>query len=254
MGILPVLDLKQGLIVRGIGGRRDEYRPIISTLTKSASPVDVARALHEHFGFSEVYLADLDAIGGARPAYDLYENLSGVGFRLWVDAGIRTVDDVGPVLTTGDASVVVGLETVQGPNTLHEICGRFGARRVVFSLDLKDGQPFGDVAAWGANHAWAIAQRAIEAGVVRLLVLDLAHVGVGAGTGTEALCARLRHEYPELEIATGGGVRGPDDIRQLDACGVDHVLVASALHDGRLTADSVQSFQVEFQQQRRSPP
>jgi phosphoribosylformimino-5-aminoimidazole carboxamide ribotide isomerase len=244
MRILPVLDLKQRLIVRGIAGRRDEYRPIVSTLTTSAHPLDVARALHAQFGFTEFYLADLDAIGGARPAHDVYAKLLAEGFRLWVDAGIRTVNDTGPFLTTGDASVVVGLETVQGPNTLIEICRLLGPRRVVFSLDLKDGQPLGDLAPWGANNAWTIAHRALEAGVVRLLVLDLAHVGGGAGTGTEALCARLRQEHPDIEIATGGGVRGPDDIVQLDACGVDRVLVASALHDGRLTPELVARFAI----------
>jgi phosphoribosylformimino-5-aminoimidazole carboxamide ribotide isomerase len=239
MRILPVLDLKQGTIVRGVAGRRDDYRPIVSVLTKSARPIDVARALHEQFGFTEFYLADLDAIGGAPPFYYVYEELSAEGFRLWVDAGIRTVDDAGGVTA---ASVIVGLETVQGPNTLREICRRDESRRVVFSLDLKGGQPLGDLAAWGVHNAWAIAQRAIEAGVVRLLVLDLAQVGVGAGTGTEALCMRLRHEHPDIEIAAGGGVRGPDDVWQLDACGVDYILVASALHDGRLTREQVERF------------
>jgi phosphoribosylformimino-5-aminoimidazole carboxamide ribotide isomerase len=244
MRILPVLDLQQGLIVRGIAGRRDEYRPIVSTLTKSARPIDVARALREQFGFTEFYVADLDAIGGALPARRVYDDLCAEEFRLWVDAGIRTVEDAGTLLASGNASEVVGLETVQGPTALHEICRRLGPRQVVFSLDLRNGQPLGDLCAWGVNSAWGIAQRAMEAGVVRVLVLDLAHVGVGAGTGTEAFCARLRQAHPDIEIATGGGVRGPEDICQLDACGVDYVLVASALHDGRLTREQVERFAI----------
>jgi phosphoribosylformimino-5-aminoimidazole carboxamide ribotide isomerase len=254
MRILPVLDLKQGQIVRGIAGRRDEYQPIVSTLTRSTRPVAVARALHEHFGFSEFYLADLDAIRGESPAYGVLENLAAEGLKLWVDGGVRTVNDAGIFLAVGAVNVVVGLETLQGPKVLREIWRQIGPRQVVFSLDLKDGQPLGNLAAWGVNHAWAIAQRAIEIGVVRLIILDLAHVGVGAGTGTEELCARLRREHPDIEIATGGGIRSIDDIWQLDACGVDIVLVASALHDGRLTADSVQSIHAEYQRQRRSHP
>jgi len=34
----------------------------------------------------------------------------------------------------------------------------------------------------------------------------------------------------------GGGVRGAEDLRSVAASGCDAVLVASALHDGRLTA------------------
>ena len=62
MPILPVLDLKQGQVVRGIAGRREEYRPIVSKLTTSSRPLDVARAFREHFRFDELYVADLDAI------------------------------------------------------------------------------------------------------------------------------------------------------------------------------------------------
>jgi uncharacterized protein related to proFAR isomerase len=41
-------------------------------------------------------------------------------------------------------------------------------------------------------------------------------------------------------VTAGGGVRGPDDLRGLHACGVKAVLVASALHDGRLRREDVQ--------------
>src|SRR5438270_567379 len=50
MRVIPVLDLKGGQVVRGIGGRRAEYRPIISVLTDSAKPLDVARAFRVGMG------------------------------------------------------------------------------------------------------------------------------------------------------------------------------------------------------------
>jgi phosphoribosylformimino-5-aminoimidazole carboxamide ribotide isomerase len=231
-----------GLVVRGIAGQRDQYRPIVSTLTNSAQPLDVANALHDRFGFDDLYVADLDAIGGASPAFAILDEIAAARFSLWVDIGIRTANNVSPFAARSSMSAVVGLETVQGPDVLKEICARL-TPRVVFSLDLKNGQPLGDLAAWGTSDPLAIAQHAIAAGVGRLLVLDLAHVGVGAGTGTDGLCKRLRREHPQLEIATGGGVRGPDDVRRLHAAGVDYVLVASALHDGRLTPEAVAELQ-----------
>jgi phosphoribosylformimino-5-aminoimidazole carboxamide ribotide isomerase len=62
---------------------------------------------------------------------------------------------------------------------------------------------------------------------------------VGRGTGTLELVRRLRLSHPRLEITAGGGVRGVDDLRQLAEAGCDAALVASALHDGRITAKDV---------------
>ena len=56
---------------------------------------------------------------------------------------------------------------------------------------------------------------------------------MGGGSGTEELCRRLATAFADqVEVTTGGGVRGPADIQRLEACGVAAVLVASALHDG----------------------
>jgi len=68
MKILPVLDVMGGVVVRGIAGRRSEYRPIVSRLTASTDPGDVAEAFRQHFGFDQLYLADLDALADRPPA------------------------------------------------------------------------------------------------------------------------------------------------------------------------------------------
>jgi phosphoribosylformimino-5-aminoimidazole carboxamide ribotide isomerase len=51
-----------------------------------------------------------------------------------------------------------------------------------------------------------------------------------------AVSFELRDAYSQIELLTGGGVRNVGDLRHLAASGCDAVLVASALHDGRLTA------------------
>jgi HisA/HisF family protein len=240
--ILPVLDLMQSQVVRAIAGRRDEYRPIVSRLIDSAAPLAVARAFRTHFGFDELYLADLDAIQNGQPAFEVYDRLRREGFRLWIDAGLRTGHDdaLASLLETDAAGIIVGLESVAGPAELREIVQQAGAQRCVFSLDLKTGRPLGRADLWPTDDPWTIAEHALEAlGVRRLIVLDLARVGVGAGVGTEVLCIRLKRTYPEVQITAGGGVRGIDDVRRLHANGVDCVLIASALHDGRITPDDV---------------
>jgi phosphoribosylformimino-5-aminoimidazole carboxamide ribotide isomerase len=236
MRILPVLDVMNGQVVRGVAGRRHEYRPIVSQLAPCADPGIVAEAFREHFGFEEIYVADLDAILGKPPALAVYDDLQRRGFRLWVDAGLRAAGDAAPLEARGVSSIIAGLETLAGPGVLAELLQRVSPRRLVFSLDSRDGQPLGDLSKWSARDMAGLAEVTVALGTRRLLLLDLARVGVGTGVGTEALCAELRRRHPRLELTAGGGVRGDEDLEALRQAGADYALVASALHDGRITA------------------
>lgn len=222
-----------GVVVRGVGGRRHEYRPVVSRLTASCAPGDVAAAFRQHFGLNELYLADLNAIGGAAPDVALYQALRRDGFALWVDAGVRDGAAAGLLAASGVEGVVIGLETVRGPDELARACRDHG-ERVVFSLDLRGGAPTGGGSGWRQPDARGIAAEAVALGVRRLLVLDLLRVGERGGLGTEALCAVLAADHPEVELAAGGGVRDVGDLRRLRDHGVGAALVASALHDGAI--------------------
>jgi phosphoribosylformimino-5-aminoimidazole carboxamide ribotide isomerase len=251
MQIIPVLDLMGGQVVRGVAGRREEYRPIVSRLCDSSEPPAVARAFRTQFGFSMLYLADLDAILSrqaepcpsacrARPAISLYRALQNEGFALWIDAGVCDAQSARPIAEAGVQSIVAGLETLAGPAALRQLLQEFGPERLVFSLDMKEGKPLTATSAWGDDPE-DIAETALASGVQRLLVLDLARVGIGGGTGTEALCAWLAKRWPGLRVSAGGGIRSVDDMQRLGQCGVTSVLIASALHDGRITPEGLDS-------------
>jgi phosphoribosylformimino-5-aminoimidazole carboxamide ribotide isomerase len=233
MRVIGVLDLMSGQVVRGVGGRRHDYRPVLSQLTASSRPLDVACAFREHFGLTELYLADLDALAGAAPAWETYAELRALGFCLWVDAGVRDAAGAQGLARAGVERVVVGLETVAGPAALAEAV-RDLAERVVFSLDLRGGVPLGNVSCWGGGAAGEIARQALRLAVRRVLILDLARVGTGTGPGARELCRQLALEHPQVEVSAGGGVRGRADLERLREDGVQVVLVASAFHDGRL--------------------
>jgi phosphoribosylformimino-5-aminoimidazole carboxamide ribotide isomerase len=238
MRLLAVLDIKNGLVVRGIAGRREQYRPVVSNITSSAQPLEVARAFRRHFDLTELYVADLDAIACRPPAVDIYAALQADGFRLWVDCGVRDGPEAQVLAADGVERIVAGLETLTGPAALRRLCEEHGDR-IVFSLDLKGGKPLPGSGEWNAAEASAIAGQAVACGVRRLIVLDLARVGLAEGTGTEELCGRLITEYPEVQVLAGGGVRGPADLLRLRRSGVAGALVASALHDGRLTREDL---------------
>jgi phosphoribosylformimino-5-aminoimidazole carboxamide ribotide isomerase len=239
MRVIPVLDLMRGEVVRGVGGRRDEYRALRSRLVDSARPLDVARAFRSVFGLPQLYVADLDALRGGEPQVGHVRALAADGFELLVDAGLRDAGGGHSLLEAGAARVVAALETSSGPEQLAGIVRELGPDRVTFSLDLKAGRVLGDSAPWGTQDPLDIARRAVECGIRSLIVLDLAGVGEGRGVPTIPLCRRLRSACDGVEIITGGGVRDAHDLAELAAAEVDGVLVASALHDGALLPDDV---------------
>lgn len=238
MRIIPVIDLMNGLVVRGVAGRREEYRPIVSQIAREPTPRAVAAAFAEQFGLREVYVADLDAIGGQLPNLAAYEEIAACGLTPWIDAGLATTTQA-EQLGSGASSIISGLESLRSPDELARIVAGCGADRIVFSLDLKSGQPITQIPQWQTLAPDQIAEAVIERDIRRMIVLDLADVGVARGAGTLDLVRRLRAAYPWLEITAGGGVRGIDDLQQMAAAGCDAALVASALHDGRITADEV---------------
>lgn len=242
MQIIPVIDLLDGVVVRGVAGRRSEYKPVESRLAAGSDAIDVARAFRSQFGFTQLYVADLDAIMHGRPQIEIYRRLAADGFELLVDSGLRDLEDAHAVFDTGAAAVVAALETSPGPEQLQSLCARYGSDRIVFSLDLTDGKPMASASAWSSMDPFTIARMSVAAGVGRMIVLDLSRVGVGAGVGTAELCQRLRTEFPELRLITGGGVRGLNDLRALASLGLEGVLVASALHDGSISPTDVSDF------------
>jgi phosphoribosylformimino-5-aminoimidazole carboxamide ribotide isomerase len=239
MRLIPVIDLKQGQVVRGVAGNREAYRPIVSSLCVDASPVAAGRAFR-NLGFDEAYVADLDAIAGADPDWRTYESLLDCGLRLLVDAGVATRNRAETMAAFDHdnrrlGAIVVGLESVGDCAELRATVDLLTPQRTVFSLDLRDGRPVTRLSRWQTISPESIADEVLALGIRRLIVLDMARVGIDGGVGTLRLCQSLRQAHDDLEIISGGGVRHVDDLHQMARAGCDAALVASALHDGRLS-------------------
>jgi HisA/HisF family protein len=248
MRVIPVIDLMHGQVVRGVAGRRSEYRPVESRIAPDARPESVARAIVVRFGFHEAYVADLGAILGGPLDVSGWNGIADSGLRLMLDAGVGSVAAAKTVTDALDrsgidADIVVGLESLQSTESLARIVESCRARAVIFSLDMKNGRLLTREPALGNMSPLEVAQYAISASVRRLIVLDLADVGTGSGTRTLDVCRQIR-ALPALDsLVAGGGVRGIDDLHALAEAGCDAALVASALHDGRLTPEQVREIE-----------
>ncbi len=246
--VIPVVDVKNERTVHAVAGRRAHYQPVATIFHPDPDPLAIAHAFHDILGLTSLYLADLDAIAGHPPRIELFrEILRTRKTRLWIDAGITSAVSIEPLLSVSSI-IVVGLETLQGPSAMAEIVERAGSDRVMFSLDLDQGRPrIATAAAWPSRDPLAIAEHAADLGVRRMLLLDLASVGTGSGLASIELMQAIRVRRPGLELSIGGGIASIDQVTMARRAGAAAVLVASALHDGRIGRNELRGIEGEFQ-------
>ena len=217
MQVIPVLDLIDGRVVRAKMGDRDAYRPIETPLSATADPVDVTRGLMRLGPFPTLYIADLDAIRGRG---DNFAALAGLreafpDVELWIDNGAAT-------LATVEATQRYGVP-VLGSESQADAALVASRRDALLSLDFR-GEAFqGPPKLLSRPDLWP----------ERVIVMTLHRVGGGAGPDFERLAA-IRARADGRRLYAAGGVRDGADLTALKSAGAAGVLVASALHDGRI--------------------
>lgn len=246
MRVVPVIDLLDSVAVHAVAGDRARYAPLRLHGLDAPTPLAVAQWYREHFGLSELYLADLTAIQQGAPALPVYDQLAEAGFHLIVDPGLRSVDSLAVLAEcraarTGRLNWIVGLESIASHAALKELGQRLVCSRPVFSLDFRDSRPICGAEELQQFSAEQLFSCVIEAGFRRVLTLDLRRVGVASGVGTSTWLSRFRELAPDVELLAGGGVRGVDDLRDLHRHGCNAALVATALHRGTLTRAEIAS-------------
>ncbi|MGA0531150.1 HisA/HisF-related TIM barrel protein [Hansschlegelia sp. KR7-227] len=224
MDVIPVLDLMGGQVVHARRGERDAYRPIASRLTPGSDPLAIVAALMAVAPFRRLYVADLDAIRG-RGGHDATISALAAVFRdleFWVDRGESDVRSLQRRARQGPGRTVVGTESFDDA---------FGVKRAlwagksVLSLDHDASGPLGPREAHDDAKMWPS----------RVIVMTLARVGADAGPDFERL-ADVVARAGDRQVYAAGGIRGLEDLTALAELGVAGALVASALHDGRLTS------------------
>jgi phosphoribosylformimino-5-aminoimidazole carboxamide ribotide isomerase len=237
--IIPVLDVKEGLAVHAVAGRREEYRPVRSWLHPAPDPVSLSKAFEAAYGFKELYLADLDAITGKASLnlILLAEISSVISLRLMVDGGFRRLEDVESTLKVGVSKVIFGTETLSSLSLVREALESFGPSKVTVSLDLSEGKIIGLNRDFKGLKPWEAAGKLSRLGVEELIVLDLSRVGVERGIDLK-LTGSIVKAFSG-EVLVGGGVRGLEDLEDLAELGAAGALVATALHKGKIKPEEL---------------
>ncbi len=237
--VAGVIDVRRGRAVHAQGGVRSRYRPVAQVGHVDVPQGDLTTVVRAYraMGLRALYVADLDAIEHQDLQEDALRRMDREGVPLWIDAAADSVQVAGRVLALGASRLVVGLETLPSFDVLDDICRMAPSGTVLFSLDLRDGQPIGAPGRRGADGPpETLAQRAAACGAAGIIVLDLARVGSGAGPDIR-LVERIRRAVPSVLLLSGGGVRSADDLTSLSRAGCDGALVGTALLTGAIGAD-----------------
>lgn len=230
MRIVPVIDIRNGAVVRAIAGRRADYRPLRSVLTSATTPIAVARGLMAFYPFDTLYIADLDAIEGR---HDNREAIRAIGeafpyLELWVDPGVRHILEASRWRDQQNLRLVLGSETLLSIEALlalsiHDDC--------VLSLDFREAGFLGDPEVLNAAALWPS----------QVIVMTLSRIGGDAGPDAARL-AEVVARAGGREVYGAGGVRSADDVVTIATTGAKGVLVSTALHNGGLNASDLARF------------
>jgi phosphoribosylformimino-5-aminoimidazole carboxamide ribotide isomerase len=225
--IIPVLDLKQGAVVRAQRGDRENYRPIVTPLASSADPVAVAAGLRSLHPFQTFYVADLDAIAGEAPNRAAISALATMQPppELWIDAGIKDENTLTETLRDPLVHPVIGSESQRDLSVLQRYQGN---PRLILSLDFFADGFRGPALLLDSPDLWP----------ERVIVMTLAKVGSGAGPDLDRL-GEVKEKAGNRAVFAAGGVRHEADLRALSELRIAGALVASSLHDGTITPEQL---------------
>ncbi|MDD5227607.1 MAG: HisA/HisF-related TIM barrel protein [Methylococcales bacterium] len=217
--LIPVIDLKSGVVVHAKHGQREQYQPIKSVLTLNADIYSVLHGFLQLHAFDTFYIADLDAITGQGSHVDLLQDVQNdfPKITFWVDAGYQKAQIFPP-----NYFPVLGSECFTDGN-FYELANF--EKRFVLSLDYgSNGEMLGTKKLFIQTEFWS----------ENVIVMTLNRVGSSQGVDVDLLM-KFKHKYLQNNFIAAGGVRSIDDVEQLKTFGIKRVLVASALHSGAIT-------------------
>lgn len=224
MQIIPVIDLKDGIVVHAVRGNRMAYQPIhhASCLTSDSDIDAVLAGFLTLYPFKRFYIADLDAITGSGNHQALIDVmlLAHPDIEFWLDSGSQISE-----IRDGARNMkwVIGTESQQAAPcpTRHDF---------ILSLDYKNDLP-ADHAGW-LKHSQYWPER--------LIVMTLNRVGSNSGPDFAKLQA-LQQKYPQKQWIAAGGIRHQQDLTDLKNAGMQAALVATALHNGSINLPAIQN-------------
>lgn len=195
-------------------------------------PINVIN-LFNRFEVDEITLLDVRAtVEQRRPPFELVERLAA---ECWVPlaygGGIRSIQDVRHILTSGVEKVVLGAVAADTPELITEAARIFGSQAVIVAVDVRIGQDaVYDTYVASGTRALGIdpsiyAQRCVALGAGEILVTSIDRDGTMIGYDSE-LIARVTRAV-DVPVIACGGAGDRSDLAAAIAAGASAVAAGS---------------------------
>lgn len=236
--VVVCLDVKDGRVVKGTNfvGLRD-----------MGDPVELA-ARYEAEGADEICFLDISASREDRGTLlDMVRRTAEVLFiPLTVGGGVRTADDIGPLLRAGADKISVNSAAVRDPSVLTEGARRYGSQCVVASIDAAREED-GTWRHWTHGgktrtdlDAVEWASRCADLGAGEILLTSIDRDGVRGGYDLEL--TRAVSDRVHVPVVASGGAGDASHLRDaFDEGHASAALLAGILHDGLTTVGELKS-------------
>jgi imidazole glycerol-phosphate synthase subunit HisF len=241
--IIPCLDVKDGRVVKGIN---------FVNLRDAGDPVEAAIA-YDEAGADELTFLDINASHEGRAIMlDVVQRTAEACFMpLTVGGGVRTVDDIRALLSSGADKVSINTAAVARRAFVKEAAEKFGDQCIVVAVDAKKVSQPGDTERWeifthGGRKptgldaiAYAREVTALGAGEILLTSMDRD----GTRQGFDIALTRAVADAVTVPVIASGGVGNlqhlVDGIREGHA---GAVLAASIFHFGEYSVRDAKTF------------
>lgn len=211
MKVILAVDLKNGLVVQGKSGHRDEYAPLTWGLSPSAEPHTYLSVMKPKY----LYVADLDRIAFCGDHTETILRLAGSVSETYVDRGAEIPEEYLPY----PIKTIVGTETIDAP--FEEFEGGF------LSIDIKEGKVIPDL-----EEPISFLEKVASTPFEGFIILNITSVGTECGVSADFI--KSLRAATTKPLYYGGGIRSEADLDALYAAGFDGAIISTAAHKGEI--------------------
>jgi imidazole glycerol-phosphate synthase subunit HisF len=235
--IIPCLDVDGGRVVKGVR---------FQDLRDAGDPAELAAA-YDRKGADEIVFLDITASSDARRILlgAVERTAEMVFIPLAVGGGVRSVEDMGELLTHGADKVSVNTAALADPDLISRCADVFGSQCVVLAIDARrrNAGAGWEVFSHGGRRPagrdaveWAALGERLGAGEILLTSMDFDGTHAGYDIG---LTRAVAHAVRLPVIASGGAGSTRHMYEALSDGGAEAALAASVFHFGELSIPDV---------------
>jgi imidazole glycerol-phosphate synthase subunit HisF len=235
--VIPCLDVTEGRVVKGVR---------FVDLRDAGDPAELAAA-YDREGADEIVFLDITASSDARKILldAVARTADQVFIPLAVGGGVRSVEDMGELLTHGADKVTVNSAALKDPALITRCAEVFGSQCVVLAIDARQREdgPGWEVYSHGGRRPtgrdaveWAALAEKMGAGEILLTSMD--RDGTHGGYDLE-LTAAVSSAVRLPVIASGGAGSARHMYEAMTGGGADAALAATIFHFGELSIPDV---------------